>query len=500
MTRTDRGNTFRQLGSWIPNAAVLCALAGVGYWGHVYHWQIPKYSELEEHASPATDPAPAREAASAERGASAAAATPTAAPGSRKERSNFQPVVQFPSPAAVHNARLEIGAVKPRPMDQFVTANGIVTYNQSRVAQLSARAPGVVWRVEKRLGETVHKGDVLALIDSIDVGRAKAELLHSIVLHDHKAHILQLENQQKLQGVVSERDRREAESAFREARIRRHNAQQALLNLGLPIEIEGLAGLSDDELAKRTHFLGLPESIVATLDPRSTTGNLIPIVAPFDGVVIGREIVSGEIVEPNQPQFVIADVRRMWIQLDVLKEDAMRLAPGQEMRFTVDGMPIEVETHVTWISTEVDEKTRTVQVRAEAENPLLDQHANSDDGQRLLRANAFGTGRLRIRSEPQALTVPNAALQRLDSNNVVFVPRPDGRSFEARPVRVGIVGDGFVEIAEGLDAGEPVVVSGSSLLKSEALRIRLAEGGAESSSAAALSQSTVVESEPAAGL
>ena len=85
-----------------------------------------------------------------------------------------------------------------------------------------------------------------------------------------------------------------------------------------------------------------------------------------------------------------------WILLEVRKEDAGRLAIGQQMLFSTVGLQDEVESKVTWISTEVDEKTRTVQVRAEVLNPQVREGATGYDGQRLLRANSFGSGRLRV--------------------------------------------------------------------------------------------------------
>ena len=71
------------------------------------------------------------------------------------------------------------------------------------------------------------------------------------------------------------------------------------------------------------------------------------------------------------PQFVISDVSRMWLELDVRQEDARKLQLGQKLMFSVNGMPGEIPSTLTWIGTEIDPKTRTVQARAEVANPLL---------------------------------------------------------------------------------------------------------------------------------
>src|SRR4029079_17595035 len=166
-----------------------------------------------------------------------------------------------------------------------------------------------------------------------------ADFLQSVVNYDVKQK--NLVRMQSVTDSVPERAIREAEALVREARVRRFNAQQTLLNLGMPIDIAEVEKLTDDQLTERMHFLGLPKSINGLLDSKKTTGNLIPLVAPFDGVVIGRELVIGEVVEPTHTQFTLADVSRVWITLNVDREDASRLDIGQEIRFLADGVSRE---------------------------------------------------------------------------------------------------------------------------------------------------------------
>src|SRR5262249_22617354 len=135
--------------------------------------------------------------------------------------------------------------------------------------------------------------------------------------------------------------------------------------------------------------------------------------------------------------------------------------------FSADGMPHEARCRVGWISTEVDSKTRTVQVRAEVENPLLDETSEAGEGQRLLRANVFGTGRIRVRHRPDAVAAPRTAVHAKGTRRLVFLPRADGRSFEPREVRTGISQGKFTEVLDGLSPGDRVVTTGSYMLKSE---------------------------------
>jgi cobalt-zinc-cadmium efflux system membrane fusion protein len=311
--------------------------------------------------------------------------------------------------------------------------------------------------VYKRVGDPVHKGEVLGLVDASEVGRSKADFLQALRSLQLKSQILERLKRSDSSGAVPERTLQETEAAVVEARIRLFSAQQALSNLGLPIRLEEVSTLADDRLTGHLRFLGLPESITRTLDPVTTTANLVPLPAPFDGVVIRSDTVEGELAGSTPPQFTVADLRHLWIMLDVRQEDSAPLRTGQRLTFHADGTPeLEAGGTVSWISPEVDEKTRTVRVRAEVANP---------DGR--LRARSFGTGRILVAEEREALVVPSTALQWNGSEALVFVRQNDGLSFEPRPVRLGLRDGEFTEVREGLRMGEEIATSGSHMLKSQ---------------------------------
>lgn len=384
-------------------------------------------------------------------------------------RSPISERVRLSSQATLAKSGITTLRVERRQIHQYITANGVVDYDQTLYAQLSARVAGTVWRVEKQIGEAVRKGDVLAIVEAVEVGKIKAEFLQALVAHELKR--ATFERLKHAGGSVPERQLREAEADAREADIRLLNAQQTLVNFGLTVRVKELMGLTDDELRRRLQFLGLPASLVSHFDLDSTTANLVPLVAPFDGLVIGRHIVPGEVVSPGDRHLVVADVRKMWLRLDVRKEDSLRLDVGQEVAFTPDGLQREICSRIHWISTEVDERTRTIEARAEVDNPLVSEAAGNALGQRLLRANAFGTGRIRVASRPQAVAVPNESVQRDHDRRLVFV-RVSDLEFEAREVQVGILSNEWREIAAGVEEGEEVAARGSHVLKAEIVRRR----------------------------
>jgi Cu(I)/Ag(I) efflux system membrane fusion protein len=160
---------------------------------------------------------------------------------------------------------------------------------------------------------------------------------------------------------------------------------------------------------------------------------------------------------------IVADTRRMWIRLDARQEDAPEIKIGQEVRFEPDNPGLKpVAGNVTWIRRDVDVKTRTVHVRAEASNP-----------EGLLRPNTFGTGHVLVRSSARGVAVPTRAIQREGKYYFVFVGAGD-TVFEQRRIVPGIRADDFTEVRSGVQPGEVVVTAGSHLLKSAIVRSRLA--------------------------
>ena len=249
--------------------------------------------------------------------------------------------------------------------------------------------------------------------------------------------------------------------------------------MGLPIHIEENASLSVDELTRRVHFFGIPADIAARLDAKTTTANLMPVIASRAGTITAVKATLGEMAEPGKPLFVVADTSRMWLMLNVRLEDVKYLrvrdpktnTPGQTVKFRADGSPREVIGELVWQSAEVDEKTRTVQFRAELPNA---------DGS--LLANSFGAGQIVLREEKDAIIVPNEAIHWEGDCHIVFVRDkhfldPHGlKVFHVRTVRPGVVNGPNTEIIAGLLPGEIVAGKNSASLRVELLKNKLGAG------------------------
>jgi multidrug efflux pump subunit AcrA (membrane-fusion protein) len=151
----------------------------------------------------------------------------------------------------------------------------------------------------------------------------------------------------------------------------------------------------------------------------------------------------------------------------VSKEDASRVAIGQPVRFRPDGADADCESTVSWISTEVNDETRTLEVRAEI----------AGHGPVPVRANTFGNGRIEVDRIGTAVVVPSQSVQWDGTRWVVFVPAGE-TAFAAQPVRPGLREGDQVEIKGDFAGGPPthVVREGSHLLKSKILLDRMEAG------------------------
>lgn len=381
--------------------------------------------------------------------------------------------IQFATEKVIEQLGIEVGAVAEGPMTEFIAAAGELGYDPTRVARLTSRVPGTVFSVEKRIGDKVRKGEVLALVDAMDVGKAKSEFQQALVQLDLKT--LSVAKLRSSAGAVSERNLHEAEAAMEEAQVRLLTAEQSLANLGMPVLARDVEGLKPVELAARLQFLGLPKSITDQIAAKVVSSNLLPVIAPFDGEIVSRTAVAGEAADASKPLFILADARELWLTLRIRSEDVHRVKPGLEVLFRHEDESQPDSGKITWISPAADERMRTVAVRAKIDNA---------DGRH--RANTFGSAEIVLREEPKAVLVPSEAVHWEGDCHVVFVrDRNFGiagspKVFHVRKVRPGssemsILGP-VTEIAAGVFPGEMIATTNSGILRTELLKNNLGAG------------------------
>lgn len=505
--------------SSIGPTPVLIGFAAVFYYGHHNDWRIPKFAALtgpvetvvddwcEEHAVPESicvecDPTlmpegpdygwcadhgvhnctldhpdvaqlkqPPSESELIEdlrRAARALAIAP------RKENNSackvYQTRIQFASVESVQQAGVDVELVERASITEAIVGSGEIVYDPTRQASMASRVPGSVWVVTKNVGDPVSIGEVLAVIDAAEVGELKTSLLRSLA--EQKL------QQQNVSRLSSARDAiagsriLDAEAALAKARADVLSAEQSLRNLGLPVQVSALQGLSEQQVLDQLRLLGIPDELRSRLNTQTVTSNLLPIRSPIEGVVVKRSVSPGEVVDPSRILFQVADVRQMWLTLNVPLEKMEQLAIGQPVQFRADGSREVVNGKLEWISTSADKTTRMLQVRAVLDNP---------DGR--LRNETFGMGEVILRKESDAIVIPTGSSHWEGCCEVVFVrdrnyfDSPDSyKVFHVRSVRLGAVNGDVTEVISGVLPGEVIATDGSDVLRAQLLKNNLGAG------------------------
>lgn len=375
--------------------------------------------------------------------------------------------VQLASADVLQKAQIEVDIVHERPMRDVIEAPGRMEFNPSRVAHLASRVPGTIVLVTKTVGDQVHQGEILAVVDSSVVGQAKSQFIQAVVQLQLRSATVARLNPLATQGAVPQRSFAEAEAALREAETALLAARQTLANLGFQIT-EELSTRPPAVIAKELQFLGLPEEVIQSLPAHARTSNLIGLEAPFDGVITDGDVVLGEVVDSQRTLFTLADANPLWLWLDVRQEDVRYVQLGMEIEFQTDDGSEMIHGTVSWISPSVNEATRSVPVRVIVPNP-----------DRKILAGSFGRGRIIVRSEPHAVVVPVEAVQSTSDAHFVFVRDKNffdpqsPKFFYVRQVRLGARDDQYVELLAGAVPGEVVATRGSEILLAQLLRANL---------------------------
>jgi cobalt-zinc-cadmium efflux system membrane fusion protein len=336
--------------------------------------------------------------------------------------------------------------VQLRNLAQTITASGQLTVNENRTWRVGAIADGKIEELLANVGDLVRAGQVVARIHSHDVHearagyrqasveleRARAAHAYAARLRDRATRLLELKA-----GSRQEVDSAEAEARNSEALIEKAKA---------------------DLEKERAHldFLHVPID-----DP---TQDDIPLFAPASGLVLERKAGVGSVVSAGDEVLSLTDPSSLWMIAAANESDLSKLRAGQPVRISVRAYPDkEFRGTILKLGEQLNPTTRTLQIRILVPNP-----------QNLLKPEMFATASLEESGKRRALFVPEAAVQDINGVPSVFARRFEDQ-FEVRAVKVGRHENGSVEISEGLNGQEAVVVKGSFLLKSQMLKSIIAE-------------------------
>ncbi|MDQ6956551.1 MAG: efflux RND transporter periplasmic adaptor subunit, partial [Mariprofundaceae bacterium] len=180
------------------------------------------------------------------------------------------------------------------------------------------------------------------------------------------------------------------------------------------------------------------------------------IHSPFEGIVMNIGARDGQRITPDTELYMIADLSRVWVIVDLYEDDLPWVREGDMADMTVAGIPGRTFTgKVSYIYPYLEAKTRTVKMRLEFDNPKL-----------ALKPDMFANVIVKAGKQIDAVIVPSEAIVRTGEQEQVFVQRGPGE-YEPRKVIVGVDSEGQAQIIQGLKAGEIVVTSSQFLIDSE---------------------------------
>ncbi len=331
------------------------------------------------------------------------------------------------SPAFRERAGVATIVAKRASLAPVVKVVGDVTFDPEHVAAVGTRIPGLVRKLDHIEGDTVKAGDVLAEIESAELGEAQAS-------------VAMIEAQRRAAELNAQRERDLAARKLSTAR----EAEVAEANLA---EHRAMLGAAHQKAVALGGAAGGPLGVHL-------------LRAPLSGTVVERRVSAGESVEEHRVAFRVADLDHLWIELSVFERSLSAIHKGDEVTISPLSEPSGViRGKVAYVGDEIEEASRSAAVRVKVDNR-----------ERKLRPGQSVTAKILTSSLAQdVLVVPASAITFVDGKPVVFVALEGDRVVPTQ-VGLGATDGSLQEITSGLEDGTTVVHEGVFALKSELFR------------------------------
>lgn len=331
--------------------------------------------------------------------------------------------------AGIRTSAITVASAAAGELDAAIPASATVQATPDAEAMLTARAPGTVTRIFKRIGDPVRIGDTLALVESRDASTIAADRSAAAARVTLASKQLARERSLLAQGVSPRADYETAEA----------NLAVAQADAGRASAAAGAVRLAAD-------------------------GRSIAVVSPVAGRVTAATASLGQFVSAETALFRVADASRLQITASLPPADAPRVRTGDRVELTTADMRT-IAGRVRSSTGVIDRDTRSATVVIEP----LGGGGTFVPGQ-LIQARVFASGG----ATGSGVTVPQDAVQTIGDKTVVFVRTRAG--FKAQTVQVGSRSGGLVAITAGLNPGTPIATTNAFLLKAEIEKNEGAEG------------------------
>lgn len=314
-------------------------------------------------------------------------------------------------------------------VDSKIQRPATVRFNPDKTVQVGPRISAKVEKVRVDLGQRVLEGQALAHLSSVELGEIKAGYLSALSRYQTARKAYEREKKLYEEKISSE-------SNFLEAKMQFENASAALASS-----------------REKLKLFAIPEEDVR--DKEQPLSYFV-LESPIGGVVQKRDLSPGQTLSPKSAPIHIVNNSEMWVMIDAYEQDIARVQKGQHVILMVKSLPgRSFEGKINWISEALDEKTRTLKIRAVVNNPSG-----------VLKDGMYGTAGILSERSAKKPIIPVDAVQIIHNETVVFVPSDEAGSYKPVAISTGKENNGWIEITGNIQAGDPVVTRGAFHLKS----------------------------------
>jgi cobalt-zinc-cadmium efflux system membrane fusion protein len=356
--------------------------------------------------------------------------------GEGKDPSKTAPVKVLADPNLVKTSpelesRLKLVRVFKVEMREIIRIPGSISVDEQRVARIGAAVTGRISDINVVLGQYVKKGDVLATLNSTEL--AQNQLVFMKARQQIQLQTKAVERAQLLLNAdvigTAELQRREVELAGAKAEL---NA-------------------TSDQL----HVLGMTDKAIAELEQTNNIRSVSSVTARLGGTIISRKVNLGQVVQPADELFIVADLSHVWAVAEVPERQAELIQKGQEVTVEIPAYGSkQISGKLIYVGETVNPQTRTISVRMDLNN--------SD---RLIKPEMLAS--MLVRSNPVLrLAIPMEAVVRENDQDYVFVQVAPNQ-YRLRLVKLGQTYDGMRAVLSDLVETDTIVSTGAFHLNSQ---------------------------------
>ncbi len=333
--------------------------------------------------------------------------------------------------------RLAILAVGEGEMADTVRVPARIEVDEQRVARIGAAVTGRLTEIHAELGQRVRRGEVLAILHSAELSTSQLAYLKAVSQEGLQLRAVARAKLLFESDVISSAELQKRESELLQAEAERQT--------------------SHDQL----RVLGMTEADIKQLASTRSVHSVSSVIATIDGVVIERKITQGQVVQPADALFTVADLSHVWLVAEIPEQQAGLVRAGGVTEAEIPALGDQaIKGRLIFVSDTVKPDTRTVTARMDVEN-----------ADRLIKPGMLASMLIRGALHKR-LMVPVVAVVHDGSQDYVFVQK-DAQHFELRQVKLGQENAGVAPVISGLAEGEKIVTEGAFHLNNERRRKEL---------------------------